>query len=72
MKAMTYNRFGPPEVLELREVPTPEPKPHDVLIRVHASSLSSYRLPIVGLLADAHLLNSHSLAQPDTRRTTDP
>lgn len=60
MKAMTYNRFGPPEVLQLREVPTPEPKPHDVLIRVHASSvckedLDMRRAPgFNGLLRPAH------------------
>lgn len=40
MIAAVISRFGPPEVLELREVPTPEPGPHEVLVRVHASALN--------------------------------
>lgn len=36
MKALVYDRFGPPEVLEIRERPTPEPGPGEVLVRVHA------------------------------------
>ncbi len=37
MKAVIYTRFGPPEVLQLQEVPKPAPKANDVLIRVHAA-----------------------------------
>lgn len=40
MIAAVISRFGPPEVLELREVPTPVPAPHEVLVRVHASALN--------------------------------
>ncbi len=60
MKAVTYNRFGPPEVLRLQDVPTPEPRPHEVLIRVHASSVCKEdpdmrKAPgINGLLKPAH------------------
>ncbi len=41
MQAIVCPRYGPPEVLELREVPTPTPGPHDVLIRVQAASVTS-------------------------------
>lgn len=40
MIAAVISRFGPPEVLELREVPTPVPAPNEVLVRVHASALN--------------------------------
>lgn len=36
MKAVVYTQFGPPEVLQLEDVKTPEPKEHEVLIRIYA------------------------------------
>jgi NADPH:quinone reductase-like Zn-dependent oxidoreductase len=36
MRAMVVRRYGPPEVLEAREMPDPQPKPGEVLIRVKA------------------------------------
>lgn len=40
MKAMVYTEFGQPDVLQLKEVTKPTPKAHEVLIRVHATSVS--------------------------------
>ena len=40
MIAAVISRFGPPSVLELREVPTPTPAAREVLVRVHASALN--------------------------------
>ena len=40
MKAAYVDRYGPPEVIEVREVPAPSPGPHDVLVRQMASSVS--------------------------------
>ncbi|HSJ33992.1 MAG TPA: NAD(P)-dependent alcohol dehydrogenase [Acidimicrobiia bacterium] len=37
---MVYERYGPPEVLEMREVDTPVPGEGDVLIRVAAASVN--------------------------------
>lgn len=36
MKAIVVNEFGPPEVMKLNEVPTPEPSGSQVLVRVEA------------------------------------
>lgn len=41
MKAAVYGRYGPPEVIDLREVPTPVPTPHEVRIRIHSTTVTS-------------------------------
>jgi NADPH:quinone reductase-like Zn-dependent oxidoreductase len=41
MKAAVYRQFGGPDVVRIEEVPTPSPGPSDVLIRVHATTVSA-------------------------------
>jgi NADPH:quinone reductase-like Zn-dependent oxidoreductase len=41
MKAFVYGRFGPPEVLELRELPKPAPADDEVLIKVRATTVTA-------------------------------
>ena len=40
MRAAVHERYGPPEVLEVKEVEKPVPAPNEVLVRVHASSVT--------------------------------
>ena len=40
MRAVLINRFGGPEVLEIQDVPAPEPGPDQVLVRVRSTALN--------------------------------
>ncbi|WP_282020197.1 NAD(P)-dependent alcohol dehydrogenase [Planomicrobium okeanokoites] len=54
MRAMVCTRYGPPEVLELQELDKPVPKAGEILIKVHASTVTagdcemrSFKFPVL-------------------------
>ena len=42
MKAVLFNRFGAPDVLDMIELPIPTPGPAEVLIRIRAAGINFF------------------------------
>ncbi len=41
MKAAVYRRYGPPDVVRIEEVPRPDPKANELLVKVRATTVSA-------------------------------
>src|SRR5688500_718378 len=56
MKAIICTKYGPPEVLQFKEVKKPEPKEDEVLIKIHATAVTASDIFIRGSELPLHFL----------------
>lgn len=66
MKAAVLNKYGSPDNFELLEVDKPSPKDHEVLVRVHASSVNSWDGDILNGILFVNRLQ-HGLINPKSK-----
>jgi NADPH:quinone reductase-like Zn-dependent oxidoreductase len=57
MKAVICNKFGVPEVIEIREIEKPIPRNIEVLIKIRATTVTTYDCWVRGLKLSSRLIS---------------
>jgi len=64
MKTVVYTKYGPPDVLQLKDVEKPAPNDDQVLVRVHAASLNPSEMHMMSGKLIARVLGGNGLLKP--------
>ena len=77
MKAIVQDRYGPPDVLELKDIDRPEVNDDEVLVRVHAAAVNAADwhlmrgVPYIGRLSFGLLKPKHPVRGRDVAGTVE-
>lgn len=50
MKAIVHTKYGPPDILQFKEVEKPTPKDGEILVKIQAASVNTLDLTLRGPL----------------------